>query len=82
MWYIVQAGIAVGVAYFWCTMSKHSPSEFGHGLFLGGILAWYATALINAFRDLRRPTAEDQPKLGSSVVPSKDVPKLPYQRGQ
>ena len=62
-------------------MSEHSPSEFGHGLFLGGILAWYATALISAFRDLRT-TAEDQPKLDSSAVPSKDVPKLPYQREQ
>lgn len=81
MWYILQAGIAIGVAYFWCTMSGHSPNEFGHGLFLGGILAWYATALISAFRDLKT-TAEDQPKLDSSAVPSKDVPKLPHQREQ
>ena len=81
MWYILQAGIAIGVAYFWCTMPGNSFSEFGHGLFLGGILAWYITALISAFRDLRT-TVEDQPKLDSSVVPSKDVPKLPYQRGQ
>lgn len=75
MWYVLQAGIVIGVAYFWCTMSGHSPNEFGHGLFLGSILAWYTTALISAFRDLRI-TAEDQPKLGSSVVPSKDVKVL------
>jgi hypothetical protein len=42
-------------------MPGNSPCEFGHGLFLGGILAWYATALVTAFRDLKkRAIAEDQ----------------------
>jgi len=77
MWYVLQAGIAIGIAYFWCTLPGNSPSEFGHGLFLGGIIAWYATALVTAIYDYsRRATVEDQPSLGSSVVPSKDVKVL------
>lgn len=82
MWYVLQAGIAIGVAYFWCTMPGHSPNEFGHGLFLGGILAWAVTVFITGLLDLgKRPTAEGRPKLDSSGVPLKDVPKLPYRRG-
>lgn len=84
MWYIVQAGIAIGIAYFWCTMPGNSPDEFGHGLFLGGIIAWYATALVTALYDYsssKRTIVEDQLPLRSSR-PSKAVSKLPYRQGQ
>lgn len=83
MWYVLQAGTAIGIAYFWCTMPGNSPAEFGHGLFLGGIIAWYATALITAFLEPNRPrrttrvtAVEGQSSLDSSVVPSRDAPKL------
>src|SRR5271154_6211406 len=48
MWYIFQISIAGYVAYFWCTMPGNSPANFGHGLFLGAILAWYATMLLSS----------------------------------
>lgn len=82
MWYVLQAGIAIGAATFWCTLPGHSPNEFGHGLFLGGILAWYATVLIDALREpsrlkrATRVTAGGQSQLGSSAVPLKGVKAL------
>lgn len=46
MWYTLQIAIALGIAFFWATMPGHTPQDFGHGLFLGAILAWYGTLLI------------------------------------
>lgn len=46
MWYALQIGIIISVAYFWCTLQGNSPNDFGHGCFLGIILAWLITVLV------------------------------------
>lgn len=61
MWYAIQIVVAGSVAYAWTTLPENSPKDFGHGLFLGGIVAWFVTATICATRDLfNRRKANDQ----------------------
>lgn len=66
MWYVLQIGVALYVAYFWTTMPGHTPSEFGHGLFLGVLVAWYATMVIGGLIDVirRRVLKPAKPSLG------------------
>ena len=62
----MQAIIALGVAFYWTTLPGNDPSNFGHGLFLGGIVAWFATAIIYATLDLfnrRKRRIQSLPRL-------------------
>jgi hypothetical protein len=53
MWYALQTGLAIYVAYFWCTeVPGNSPDNFGHGLFLGGIVAWFCTLILTGLLDI------------------------------
>jgi hypothetical protein len=51
MWYALQITIACSIAYYWTIMEGHSPANFGHGLFLGGLIAWYTTVVFFGLRD-------------------------------
>lgn len=51
MWYIFQISVAGGVAYAWTTLPGNSPKDFGHGLFLGAVVAWFATMLLSGIFD-------------------------------
>jgi hypothetical protein len=66
VWYAIQAIIALGVAFYWTTLPGNDPSNFGHGLFLGGIVAWFATTIIYATLDLfnrRKRRIQSLPRL-------------------
>lgn len=54
MWYALQIAIALWVAYFWTTLPENSPNDFGHGLYLGGIVAFFFTLSVNAITTLIR----------------------------
>jgi len=51
MWYVIQIGVAIYLAYAWTTLPGNTPADFGRGLFLGGLVAWSVTALITVIRD-------------------------------
>jgi hypothetical protein len=52
VWYVIQAIIAFGIAFYWTTLPGNNPTDFGHGLFLGGIIAWFVTSTVYATLDL------------------------------
>ncbi len=54
MWYLLQTLIAGYVAYTWCTLPGNGPENFGHGLFLGALIAWVVTAVIATFYDAHK----------------------------
>ncbi len=51
MWYAIQAAIALYIAYIWTTLPGNEPKDFGHGLFLGGVIAWFVTLTLCAVID-------------------------------
>ena len=52
MWYLIQASIAGYIGYYWTTLPGNSPINFGHGLFLGILIAWFVTTIVYATLDL------------------------------
>ena len=64
-WYTLQITIAFYIAYYWTTLPGHSPENFGHGLALGGIVAWYGTLLLTGILDAIRSMAR---KANASIV--------------
>lgn len=84
MWYLIQITITLWLAYVWCTAPGNSPENLGHGLFLGGLVAWWVTAvsyaLVDAIRQFRARRATltdaDQAKAQLPEVTSKDARSL------
>lgn len=73
MWYIFQLTIIVYVGYKWTTLPNNSPENLGHGLFIGFILAWYATLLVSGLITRIRRIGQKPvivPPRGLPVVPS------------
>jgi hypothetical protein len=68
MWYLLQILIAGYIGYFWTTMPGHTPNEFGHGLFLGGLIAWFVTLLLGSILDFTR-RGRSTPVIRKSVTP-------------
>lgn len=75
MWYALQILIAAPVAYLWTTLPDNSPADLGHGLFLGGILAWCATLLLSAIVNTYRNRPSKQTQLTG-------INRLPRLRGR
>ena len=87
MWYVIQIVIAGYAAYSWTTVPGNSPADLGKGLFLGGLMAWWVTAVISALRDahrdrIRRKQAKLVTDAGRPIVPRAGKPinakELPY----
>lgn len=83
MWYVFQAVLTVYFAYIWTTMPGNSPGDIGHGVWLGGFIAWFTTLTCTSIYDsikkwrAKRTTEADQVK--QPVLPgasSTNVPKL------
>jgi hypothetical protein len=78
LWYIMQFIIAATVAYFWTSIDGNSPSDLGHGLFLGFCIAWYATLLIVSIKDL--PAHLRKGKTSLPTLPTTQVVNARYRR--
>lgn len=81
MWYIIQAAITIYLGYIWTTMPGNSPGDIGHGIWLGGFIAWFTTLTCTSIYDsikkwrAKRTTCSD--KRQDVVVHQVKKPALP-----
>jgi hypothetical protein len=54
MWYVFQAVTAFTLAFVWTTAPGNGPEDFGRGLFLGGLFAWWLTWVLTLLFDAIR----------------------------
>lgn len=54
MWFVFQITTVFGLAYVWTIAPGNSPADFGRGLFLGGLSAWWLTWVLTLLFDAIR----------------------------